>query len=194
MKKGILVILSGPSGVGKGTVRSYLMKDESINLVYSISMTTRKPRPGEINGVDYFFVTQDEFTEAVKENKLLEHADFVDHSYGTPKAYVDNLIMQGHNVLLEIETSGAEQVMNFYNSVNEDYVSIFLICQDLVELEKRIRGRKTEDEDSIHKRIEKAKRELELKANYQYVVLNDDRERAAKEIADIIKTEQSKNK
>jgi guanylate kinase len=157
-------------------------------------MTTRDPRPGEINGKDYFFVTRERFDEALRNNELLEHADFVDHSYGTPKAYVDNLIMQGHNVLLEIETSGAEQVMNFYNSVNEDYVSIFLICQDLVELEKRIRGRKTEDEDSIHKRIEKAKRELELKANYQYVVLNDDRERAAKEIADIIKTEQSKNK
>jgi len=191
MKKGILVILSGPSGVGKGTVRSYLMKDESINLVYSISMTTRKPRPGEINGVDYFFVTQDEFTEAVKENKLLEHADFVDHSYGTPKDYVDKLLNEGHNVLLEIETRGACQVMDAFK--DRKYISIFLICENLIELERRIRGRKTECEEAIRKRIQKAQKELELECNYQHIVLNDKPERAAEEIANIIKKESLSN-
>jgi guanylate kinase len=192
MKKGLLIILSGPSGVGKGTVRSYLMQDKSIELNYSVSMTTRKPRPGEIEGKDYFFVSKKVFSDAVKEGKLLEHADFVDHSYGTPKEYVDGLINAGHNVLLEIETNGARQVMEKYKELNERYVSIFLVCQSIEELEKRIRNRKSETEEAIHKRVEKGKKELELQNNYMYVVLNDNPQRAAKEISEIIKKEQLK--
>lgn len=192
MKKGLLIILSGPSGVGKGTVRSYLMQDKSIELNYSVSMTTRKPRPGEIEGKDYFFVSKKVFSDAVKEGKLLEHADFVDHSYGTPKEYVDGLINAGHNVLLEIETNGARQVMEKYKELNERYVSIFLVCQSIEELEKRIRNRKSETEEAIRKRVEKGKKELELQNNYMYVVLNDNPQRAAKEISEIIKKEQLK--
>lgn len=192
MKKGLLIILSGPSGVGKGTVRSYLMQDKSIELNYSVSMTTRKPRRDEIDGKDYFFVSKKVFSDAVRDGKLLEHADFVNHSYGTPKDSVDKLINAGHNVLLEIETNGARQVMEKYKELNERYVSIFLVCQSIEELEKRIRNRKSETEEAIHKRVEKGKKELELRSNYMYVVLNDNPQRAAKEISEIIKKEQLK--
>ena len=185
MKKGILVILSGPSGVGKGTVRTYLMKESDLNLVFSVSMTTRKPRAGEIDGKDYFFVSEERFKEAVKNGELLEHADFVEHSYGTPKAYVDKLLNEGKNVLLEIDTNGACQVME--KCKDEPYVSVFLVCDSLDELERRIRGRKSEPEDVIHGRLEKAKKELLLESKYQHVVLNDKPERAASEIAQIIK-------
>ena len=185
MKKGILVILSGPSGVGKGTVRTYLMKDKSLNLVFSVSMTTRKPRDGEIDGVDYFFVSDERFKEAIKNGELLEHATFVEHSYGTPKGYVDKLLNEGKNVLLEIDTNGACQVME--KCKDEPYVSIFLICQSLEELEKRIRGRKSETDEVIHNRLEKAKKELLLESKYQYIVLNDIPQNAASKIALIIK-------
>ncbi len=185
MKKGILVILSGPSGVGKGTVRTYLMKDKSLNLVFSVSMTTRKPRDGEVDGVDYFFVTDERFKEAIKNGELLEHATFVEHSYGTPKVYVDKILNEGKNVLLEIDTNGACQVMD--RCKDEPYVSIFLVCQSLDELERRIRGRKSETEEVIHNRLEKAKKELLLESRYQYVVLNDTPQNAASKIASIIK-------
>lgn len=185
MKKGIIVILSGPSGVGKGTVRTFLMKDKSLNLEFSVSMTTRKPRVGEVNGKDYFFVSKEKFDEAVKNDELLEYADFVEHSYGTPKKYVEKLLDEGKNVLLEIDTNGACQVMNKCNS--SDYVSIFLVCENFDELERRIRGRKSETEEVIQERLKKAKKELLLEKYYQHVVLNDKPERAAKEIATIIK-------
>ena len=192
MKKGLLIILSGPSGVGKGTVRKYLMQDSLLDLCYSVSMTTRKPRLGEVDGKDYFFVSKQVFAKTLEEGKLLEHADFVDHSYGTPKDFVDKLVNEGHNVLLEIETNGARQVMEKYQENNEHYVSIFLVCQGLEELEKRIRNRKSECESDICKRVKKAQEELALKKNYMYVVLNDQPERAASEIASIIKSEVSK--
>src|SRR5574344_774110 len=192
MKKGLFIILRGPSGVRKGTVRHYLLQDPTIELNYSVSMTTRKPRLGEVDGQDYFFVSKQVFADALKEGKLLEHADFVDHSYGTPKEYVDKLINGGHNVLLEIETNGAHQIMEKYKELHERYVSIFLVCQSIEELERRIRNRKSETEAAIRKRVEKGKKELELQKNYMYVVLNDDPQRAANEISNIIKQEESK--
>lgn len=184
MKKGLLIILSGPSGVGKGTVRSYLMKNDDLDLRYSISMTTRKPRIGELNGRDYFFVTTPFFLQEIREKKLLEYARFVNHYYGTPKEYVDKLLNEGHNVLLEIETNGAQQVMSIYKDYG--YISIFLTCCDLAELERRIRGRRTETDKVVHERVEKARKELLLSNKYQYVVINDKPDRAAKEISDII--------
>lgn len=188
MKKGLLIILSGPSGVGKGTVKAILMQDKELNLNYSISMTTRKPRLGEIDGVDYFFVSKERFNEAISKNELLEHAIFVNNYYGTPKCYVDQLLNEGKNVLLEIETFGAQQVMDIYKDYG--YISIFLKCCDLQELEKRIRGRRSESEEVIHQRLSKAKKELLLEKNYQYSVLNDDVNRAANEIISIIKNHQ----
>ena len=111
MKKGLLIVFSGLSGVGKGTILAELMKMEDLNLAYSVSMTTRDPRPGEVDGVNYFFVSKKRFLEAVKNGELLEHARFVDNDYGTPKAYVDEQRQLGKNVVLEIEIKGARQIM-----------------------------------------------------------------------------------
>ena len=129
--KGLLIILSGPSGVGKGTVRQELFKDDSLNLYYSISMTTRKPRPNEVDGVDYFFVEEKDFLNKVANEELLEHAQFVGNYYGTPKFYVDQLLNEGKNVLLEIEVQGALQVMEKCPNA----LTIFLVPPSFEELE-----------------------------------------------------------
>ena len=186
MKNGLLIVLSGPSGVGKGTVRRQIFKDKSLNLAYSISMTTRPPRAKEIEGVDYFFVSKEEFLKGIEEDKFLEHATFVGNYYGTPKDYVENLRKKGKNVFLEIEVEGAKQVLSKYKD-DDGVVSIFLLPPSLDELEKRIRGRRSEEEEIIQERLNKAKREINLKSNYQYNVLNDNIYRASDEIRDIIK-------
>lgn len=184
MKRGLLIVLSGPSGVGKGTVREKLFQDESLNLAYSISMTTRLPRPKEQNGVDYFFVTKEEFEKNIESGELLEHAQFVGNYYGTPKSYVEQLLDEGKNVVLEIEVQGALQVI----SKCPDALTIFLVPPSFEELERRIRGRKTEKEEVIKERLDKAKKELATKDNYKYVVVNDEVVKAKEAIADIIKT------
>ena len=183
MKKGLLIVLSGPSGVGKGTVREKLFQDDSLNLAYSISMTTRKARPNERHGVDYFFVTEEEFCDKIQENGFLEHAEFVGNRYGTPRDYVEELLNEGKNVLLEIEVQGALQVM----SCCKDALTIFLVPPSLEELEQRIRGRKTEKAEIIQQRLAKAKREIETKDQYDYVVINDQVEKASATISTIIK-------
>ncbi len=185
MKKGLLIVLSGPSGVGKGTVRKKVFKDESLNLAYSISMTTRQPRNMEQDGVDYFFVSQDKFKEMIQENKLLEYTYFVGNYYGTPLEYVEKLRNEGKNVFLEIEVEGAKQVME--RCKNDDVVSIFLIPPSLEELERRIRGRKSEPDNIIQERLAKAQKEINLSSNYQYVVKNDKLADATKRISQIIK-------
>lgn len=185
MKKGLLIVLSGPSGVGKGTVRKKVFKDESLNLAYSISMTTRQPRNMEQDGVDYFFVSQDKFKEMIKENKLLEYTYFVGNYYGTPLEYVEKLRNEGKNVFLEIEVEGAKQVME--RCKNDDVLSIFLIPPSLEELERRIRGRKSEPDNIIQERLAKAQKEINLSSNYQYVVKNDKLADATKRISQIIK-------
>ena len=189
MGKGLLIILSGPSGVGKGTVRKILMEDTSVNLAYSISMTTRKMRPGEVDGVDYFFVDKKTFQTAIKKDELLEHAKFVNNYYGTPRMYVDRLRNEGKNVLLEIETRGARQVMEKL-SHDEGLVSIFLVPPSFEELERRIVGRHTETNEVVKERLAKAKRELALKDLYQYVVCNDSQQAAAEKIKEIIKSKE----
>ena len=186
MAKGLLIVLSGPSGVGKGTVRRQIFKDKSLNLAYSISMTTRSPRKKEIEGVDYFFVSKEVFLKGIEENKFLEHATFVGNYYGTPKEYVESLREKGKNVLLEIEVEGAKQVLSKYQG-DDGVLSIFLLPPSLDELEKRIRGRRSEEEEIIQERLNKAKREINLKTNYQYNVLNDNIYRASDEIRDIIR-------
>lgn len=183
MKKGLLIIYSGPSGVGKGTVREHFIDDEDLNLVYSISMTTRKPRNDEKDKVDYFFVSQEEFKHAVENNELLEYATFVGNSYGTPKAYVEEMRNKGYNVILEIEVDGATQIMDN----TDDYLSIFLLPPSMEELENRIRNRRTEDEAVIQKRLKKAESEMELKERYHYYVYNTTPEAAANEIRKILK-------
>lgn len=185
MARGKLIILSGPSGVGKGTVREELFKDASLNLVYSISMTTRPPRPLERQNIDYYFVSKDEFEKQIKEGNLLEYAEFVGNYYGTPKDHVDEQLVQGKNVILEIEVQGALQVM----ATCKDALTIFLVPPTMAELEKRIRGRRTEEEIIVQQRLDKARKEIATKDEYQYVVLNDDVMKAKDEIARIIKKE-----
>ena len=185
MKKGLLIVFSGPSGVGKGTIIKELMNDENLNLVYSISMTTRAPREGEVDGVNYFFVSKERFNEAIYNDELLEHACFVDNFYGTPKAYVEKMRNEGKNVLLEIETVGAKQVMNHYED-DKGCVSVFIVPPSIEELESRIRGLKTESEEVIKKRIFKATQELRETYRYQHVVCNDNIENAVMKVKDII--------
>ena len=182
-KKGLLIILSGPSGVGKGTVRKELVKDPSLELFFSVSMTTRSMRPGEVDGKDYYFVSKEEFQKNIDNGNLLEWAEFVGNRYGTPKDKVEEMREQGKNVFLEIETKGTATVL----SKCPDAISIFLMPPSMEALESRIRGRRTEAEEVIQERLAKARSELPLASKYKYVVLNDTIERASKEIASIIK-------
>lgn len=183
MKRGLLIIISGPSGVGKGTIREYFMKDEGLNLTYSISMTTRSPRKNEIDGKDYIFTTKERFEEAIREGDLLEWAEFVGNYYGTPLSQIERLREEGKNVLLEIEVQGATQV----REKCPDAVSIFIIPPSMEELEKRIRGRRSEPEEVVQQRLAKAVREMKMVKDYKYVVCNDDPQLAADMITLIIR-------
>ena len=191
MKKGLLIVFSGLSGGGKGTILAELMKMEDLNLAYSVSMTTRDPRPGEVDGVNYFFVSKKRFLEAVKNGELLEHARFVDNDYGTPKAYVDEQRQLGKNVVLEIEIKGARQIMEKC----PDSLSIYIVPPSIEELERRLRERQSEDDQTIMKRISKARQELkELQESdiYEHIVCNDDLDKAIAEVREIILTEMKK--
>lgn len=185
MNKGLLVIISGPSGVGKGTLRKKLLETNDLNLFYSVSMTTRKPRVGEVNGSDYYFVSKEEFDKNIESGNLLEWAEFVGNKYGTPKDKVEEQLSQGKNVLLEIEVNGTDQVL----SKVDDVCSIFIMPPSLEELENRIRGRSTETEDVIQSRLEKARKEFLLKEKYKHIVINDDLDKAVNEIRKIIEGE-----
>lgn len=183
MSRGLLIVLSGPSGVGKGTVLKEVMKDESLKLAFSISMTTREKREGEEEGVNYFYVTKEEFEQAVRDGKMLEYAEFVGNYYGTPLEYVEKLRNEGTNVILEIEVQGCLQVQ----AKEPDAITIFIVPPSMKELENRIRGRKTEAEEIIQQRLAKAEKEMEMLNKYKYVVCNDDVELAAEIISVIIR-------
>lgn len=155
MKKGLLIILSGPSGVGKGTVRKQIFKNKDLDLSYSISMTTRPKREKEKEGVDYYFVSNETFDKHIQDDDFLEYCEFVGNRYGTPKSYVEKLRNEGKNVFLEIEVSGANQVLSKVH--DEGVLSIFLLPPSLRVLEQRIRLRKTESDEVIKARLEKGK-------------------------------------
>lgn len=184
MKKGLLIILSGPSGVGKGTVRRQIMKDGDIDLTYSVSMTTRLPRDKEIDGVDYYFVTKEEFKKRIEEGKFLEYAEFVGNYYGTPLDKVEEMRNQGKNVFLEIEINGATQVLSKVK--DEGVISFFLMPPTFDALEARIRKRKSESEEVIQERLQKGRKEMTMTQNYDYVIKNDQVVRAAREISSIL--------
>ena len=186
--KGLLIVLSGPSGVGKGTILKEVMKDESLKLAFSVSMTTRAKREGEVDGVNYFYVTRDEFEQAVRDGKMLEYAEFVGNYYGTPLEYVEKLRNEGTNVILEIEVQGCLQVQE----KEPDALTIFIVPPNMEELEKRIRGRATEPEEIVQERLAKAVKEMEMVSQYRYVVCNDDVDLAADIIRVIIKHHMAK--
>ncbi|BAQ10462.1 guanylate kinase [Bacillus sp. OxB-1] len=181
-KRGLLIVLSGPSGVGKGTVRKELFTQPDTNYEYSISMTTRSPREGEVDGVDYFFKSRDEFEKLIEEGKLLEYAEYVGNYYGTPLDYVNETLDAGRDVFLEIEVIGAAQV----RSKVPDGLFIFLAPPSLSELETRLIGRGTEESDVIASRVAKAREELEMMNLYDYVVENDEVSKACDRINAIV--------
>ena len=191
MKRGLLIIMSGPSGVGKGTVRLELVKDKKLNLFYSVSMTTRSPRPGEKDGSDYYFVSHEEFDRQIANNNLLEWAEFVGNKYGTPKDKVDAKRDAGVNVLLEIEVKGTAQVLSKLQG-DKDVVSIFIAPPSIEELERRIRGRSTEPDEVIKKRLARCQAELELKSQYDYIVVNYDLAQCVDEVKNIILSKMNK--
>lgn len=183
-KRGLLIIMSGPSGVGKGTIREELMKKDDLNLHYSVSMTTRGMRPGEVNGREYYFVSREEFDQNIKNDNLLEWAEFVGNRYGTPRDKVEQMRNDGKNVMLEIEVNGTAQVLNKVH--DEGVISIFIAPPSLEELEKRLRGRGTESDEVIKSRVAKATQEFAFKDQYKYVVVNDDLSKAVDEVRQII--------
>lgn len=183
-QKGILFILSGPSGVGKGTVREHLFKQKT-DLQYSISMTTRDKREGEENGTDYFFKTREEFEELIKQDELLEYAKYVNNYYGTPRKYVEETLESGKDVFLEIEVQGAMQVKKRF----PQGVFIFLFPPSLEELKNRITGRGTESEELVLNRLREARNEIEMMHAYDYVVVNDEVQRAVDKVQAIIASE-----
>lgn len=186
--RGLLVVISGPSGVGKGTVRSALFNMQGHDLVYSVSMTTRAPRVGEVDGIDYYFVTKDEFEKRISENKFLEYAEFVGHYYGTPLDKVEEQLALGKEVVLEIEVQGALQVRQKMS----DALFIFIAPPSLEDLYQRLINRGTEPIEVINERIAKAKRELKLAYLYDYIVVNDEVNNAADKIMAIIRAEHAK--
>ena len=185
-KRGMLVLYTGSSGVGKGTIMQELLKRDK-NIRLSVSNTTRPPREGEIDGVHYNFGTKEQFESLIQKDGYLEYAEYCGNYYGTPKQQVDDLLSQGYDVFLEIEVCGGLQIMEKY----PDVLSIFVLPPSIDTLEKRLRRRGTEDEETILKRLGEAKREIECSEKYKYVVVNDKLEDAVDEILDIIKKEKS---
>ncbi|SCV41118.1 Guanylate kinase [Bacillus subtilis] len=187
-ERGLLIVLSGPSGVGKGTVRQAIFSQEDKKFEYSISVTTRSPREGEVNGVDYFFKTREEFEQMIADNKLLEWAEYVGNYYGTPVDYVEQTLQDGKDVFLEIEVQGALQVRNAF----PEGLFIFLAPPSLSELKNRIVTRGTETDALIENRMKAAKAEIEMMDAYDYVVENDNVETACDKIKAIVLAEHLK--
>ncbi|MBW3113927.1 guanylate kinase [Bacillus sp. MCCB 382] len=187
-EKGLLIVLSGPSGVGKGTVRKAIFSQEDTKFEYSISMTTRKPREGEVDGVDYFFKSREDFEALITEGKLLEYAEFVGNYYGTPVDYVRETLDAGKDVFLEIEVQGAQQVRDKF----PEGLFIFLAPPSLSELQNRLVTRGTETDDLIQGRMNTARKEIEMMNLYDYIVENDQIEHAVDKIKSIVQAEHCK--
>ena len=183
-RKGILFIISGPSGVGKGTIKDVVLR-KIADIKLSISATTRSPRSGETSGKDYYFVNEDTFQQLNNNDELLEWANVYDNMYGTPRQFVEENLTRGQDVILEIDMQGGMKVKHVFH----DAVSIYIIPPTFAELKKRIEGRGTETEKDICKRLKNAYEELGHVNNYDYVVVNDDIKNTAKKIDCILTAE-----
>lgn len=182
-----LFVISGSSGVGKGTVlKGFLAKNP--NFMLSISCTTRAPRKGEVDGINYFFLTKEEFQSCIDNNKFLEWAEFAGNRYGTKKKYINQCLDEGKDIILEIDTQGALQV----KKQMPEAVLIFICPPSIEALENRLRGRHTEDESTIKRRLQEVKIEIERAENFDYKVVNDDLDNAIAELENIIVGEQEK--
>ena len=185
-KRGSLLVISGFSGVGKGTVAKKLVEKYGYSL--SISATTRQPREGEVDGREYFFKTVDDFKNLIDYNGFIEYARYVDNYYGTPKAYVEEQLKEGKNVILEIEIQGALNIKSMF----PDAVLLFIMPPSAKELERRLVGRGTEDEATIRARLSRASEEAQGVENYNYIVINDDVDACVETIDSIVKSEKRK--
>ncbi|MGN0789141.1 MAG: guanylate kinase [Christensenellales bacterium] len=183
-KKGLLVVVSGPSGAGKGTVLAHAIRNYP-NLQYSVSVTTREPRPGEVDGVNYYFVTKDKFRQMLECSELLEHQQVYGNYYGTPKQKVLDKLEEGYDVVLEIDVKGALDIKNKFPQA----VMIFLTPVNRSTIEERLRGRDTETEEQLKVRIESAIDEIKQAVFYDYIVVNEDAEKGAEDIINIIKAQ-----
>lgn len=188
MNKGSLFIISGPSGCGKGTVLAEVLKQD--NIFYSVSATTRSPRPGEVNGVNYFFLSKEEFEKLIADGGMLEYASYCGNYYGTPKKPVEEMIAAGKNVILEIEIQGAAKVM----SKCPEAVSVFILPPSLEELKRRLHKRGTETEEVIERRISEASSEISYAKNYDYLIVNAELEKAVNDLLSIINSQSLKKK
>lgn len=186
--RGLLIVLSGPSGVGKGTVRAAIFKNNIYNYVYSVSATTRNMRPGEVDGVDYHFTSREEFEQLIEDDTLLEYAEYVGNYYGTPIHWIEDNLSKGNDVFLEIEVQGALKVRERM----PDGIFIFLAPPNLNELESRITARGTDAQEIIYERMQKAREEIDMMKHYDYVVVNDKVENAVNKINGIIQSEHLK--
>lgn len=181
MNRGILIVLSGFSGVGKGTLMKELIRKYD-NYALSISMTTRDPRPGEVHGREYFFSTREYFEEKIAQNGLIEYADYCGNYYGTPKDYVENQLADGKDVILEIEIQGMRKVKNMFPKM----LPLFVTPPSAIELERRLKGRGTETQEVIYKRIQRAVLEAEGIEDYEYLIVNDNLNDCVKQIHNIV--------
>lgn len=181
VRKGVLIVISGFSGAGKGTIVKRIVK-ELENLSLSISMTTRAPREGETDGKDYFFVTKEEFEKAISEDALIEHANYVGNYYGTPKKYVENELSLGHDVILEIEIQGALQIKEKY----KDAVLVFVTPPSATVLKNRLVSRGTETDEVINNRMKRAYEESDFIEKYDYLLINDDLEKCVENMKNLI--------
>ncbi|UXR70343.1 guanylate kinase [Staphylococcus sp. IVB6246] len=187
-EKGLLIVLSGPSGVGKGTVRKRIFDDPHTSYKYSISMTTRDMREGEQDGVDYFFKSREEFEQLIEQDAFIEYAEYVGNYYGTPVQYVKDTMNEGHDVFLEIEVEGAKQVRKKF----PDALFIFLAPPSLDHLKERLIGRGTDSSEKIQRRVDEARKEVEMMNLYDYVVVNDEVDLAKDRIQSIVEAEHLK--
>ena len=187
-RSGKLIIICGPSGAGKKTVWSGIIDQMQYNTIFSVSMTTRDKRPGEVEGADYFYVTRNKFEYAIRKKKMLEWAIYVNNYYGTPKKFVKDNLRKGINVFLEIEMQGVLQVLKNFKRKRK-LLTIFIAPPNLKELEKRLRNRRTEPEIIVRQRINQAKWELSKKDMFKYVIINDDVEKAKKRLTTILNKE-----
>ncbi|MBO5526714.1 MAG: guanylate kinase [Erysipelotrichaceae bacterium] len=188
MAKGIVVILSGASSVGKGMIREKLLEDKDMNLFFSISETTRPMKEGEVDGKDYYFVSHKAFADSVKNKELLEYTEFNGYYYGTPKAQVDFLVNKGKNVLIEVEAQGVGPIkLNI-----PDSIAFFVMPHSFEELEKQIHEIYGDDEASVERRLNKAKMEMEIAPLFNNIVYNDDADKAVAEIKKVVMAEMEK--
>jgi len=184
MPRGKLFIVSGPSGVGKSTILKELFAQRD-NLYFSVSATTRAPRPGEVDGVHYHFLSAETFRQWIAEDEFLEYAEFVGNAYGTPKRYVDEALAAGKDVILDIEIQGAQQIC----AKRPDTIAIFVAPPSWEELERRLTARGTDAPEKIHKRLQRAREEVRTAHTYNYFVINDTVEHAVEELGAILTAE-----